>query len=204
MFLTHPIISKAGRVALVSPSEIDDQDVVYLWNDPATRRFQRFLPERVSNADIRAQRLAWAADPNVCAFNVHALKPTGKSEFVGVARIHHIDRYYGNSCEVGLTMSSMHFGAGLGRAAIHTVLEYVFEERKFRRVVFHTAVENHVIRGWLERLGATLEGIERDFYADGTSGYTDACVYSILDREWVGGCKARMEQGIFGASKSRL
>ncbi|KAJ7763648.1 acyl-CoA N-acyltransferase [Mycena maculata] len=202
MLLSIPLISKSGRVALVPPSEVDDEAVVSLRNDPATRRFQPFLP-LVSITDIRAQRTAWAADPNILPFNIHALEPSGKWKFVGVTRLHRIDRYYGNSCEVGITMSPKNFGTGLASDAMHTILEYAFEEQRLRRVTFHTAVENIIIRGWIERAGGTFEGIERDYWLDGKGGYEDVRLYSVLYREWVGGCRARMEQGAAG-EKARL
>jgi RimJ/RimL family protein N-acetyltransferase len=48
----------------------------------------------------------------------------------------------------------------------------VFEKLKFHQLMFRMTPEHTVIRSWLDRLGATLEGIERDGSWDGKGGYT--------------------------------
>jgi RimJ/RimL family protein N-acetyltransferase len=129
-------------------------------------------------------------------FIVYALHPNSNPRFIGTVSMYRIDHYYGNSCEVGIVMSADHFGTGLARDAMHAVLEYAFEELKFHRVVFHTVTDNKVVRGWLERMDAVLEGIERDAWSDGKGGYKDVCLYSALKPHWLAGGKARMERGM--------
>jgi RimJ/RimL family protein N-acetyltransferase len=205
MILCSPLVSLSGRIVLSAPTEADDEAVTILDNDPASTYFRPFVPARVSIEDIRARRIAEAADPTCIILNIHTRPRQGrKPEFVGVTKIYHMDRYYGNSCEFGLIMSSKHFGRGLGRDALHAVFAYVFEELKFHRLMFRTTPGHMVIRSWLDRLGATLEGIERDGSWDGNGGYKDVCHYSLLESDWMGGLKARMEEMILGVQKARL
>ncbi|KAJ7288889.1 acyl-CoA N-acyltransferase, partial [Mycena rebaudengoi] len=182
--------SKSGRIALDPPQEADDEEMAALRSDPKTRQFMRYLPRQFSVADARARRIARAGDKSFIEFNIHSLtgsndtKTRTKPKLIGAAQIYNIDTLSGNSCEVGVFIHPMYFGEGMATDALYTVLEYVFEERKIRRVVFHTTVDNTAIRGWIVRVGGKFEGIERDKWTDVLGGYTDAYLYSILDWEW--------------------
>jgi RimJ/RimL family protein N-acetyltransferase len=200
-----PIVSLSGQLVLSAPTEADDVAVTILDNDPASTHFRPFVPARVSVEDIRARRIAEAADPTCIILSIHTRPSPGRRpEFVGVAKIYHMDRYYGNSCEFGIIMSAKNFGRGLARDVVHTMFAYVFEKLKFHRLMFRTTPENTVVRSWLDRLGAKFEGIERDGSWDGKGGYKDVCHYSLLEGDWMGGHKARMEKNILGIEKARL
>ncbi|KAJ7935081.1 acyl-CoA N-acyltransferase [Mycena leptocephala] len=214
MFLDAPLVSKSGRIALVAPTEADDAPLAALRSDPTVRRFLRFMPASVSAADMAARRTAQAADPTVIVFNIHALnrdaKPAStpsppKFAFAGQASIYRMDRAFGSTCEAGVMISPRHFGGALATDALYTVLEYAFDALRFHRVVFHTAVDNVIIREWIAWVGGTFEGLEREGWTDGKGGYEDACLYSILDREWRGTGRERVERGgMVGAPRSRL
>ncbi|KAJ7935085.1 acyl-CoA N-acyltransferase [Mycena leptocephala] len=209
MFLDAPLLSKSGRIALVPPTEADDESIAALRSDPRVRRFLRFMPESVSTADMAARRLTQAADKTVLIFNIHALKlrPDGsliRPHLVGQIWMHRMDKSWGSSCEVGITICPRYFRGTLAMDAVYTMLEYAFKELKFHRVVFRTAVDNIIIRSWIERAGGTFEGFERGRWADGKGGYEDVCLYSILDREWGGIIKKRMEKGGVGPPRSHL
>ncbi|KAJ7912192.1 hypothetical protein B0H13DRAFT_1875123 [Mycena leptocephala] len=160
MILCSPLVSLSGRIVLSAPTEADDEAVTILDNDPAsTAGLDRGHPSTTHRRGRRSNlhNLEYS----------HPAQARRKPEFVGVTKIYRMDRYYGNSCEFGLIMSSKHFGRGLGRDALHAVFAYVFEELKFHRLMFRTTPGHMVIRSWLDRLGATLEGIERDGSWDG-------------------------------------
>ncbi|KAJ7763649.1 hypothetical protein DFH07DRAFT_1018402 [Mycena maculata] len=119
-------------------------------------------------------------DTSIIFFNIHALKPGGPPKFVRMVGVYRVERYYGNSCKVGIIMTPGNFGTGFATDAI---VEYAFEVQKFRRVAFHTALDNTIVRKWIERMGGVFEGIERDYWSDGKGGHTDDCLYSVLHRE---------------------
>ncbi|KAJ6536738.1 acyl-CoA N-acyltransferase [Mycena vulgaris] len=200
MILTADLPSKSGRLTLIPPPDSDDESVATLRCHPETRRYLRYLPEHFSAADARARRLARALDPTLVDFHIHAAntgnRPDALSEsiFLGTTGIFRIDIEYGLSCEVGILISPAHVRGGLATHALHTVLAYVFEQRKMHRAEFQTGVDNLAMRGWLEKAGAALEGTKRGVWADpGTGGYTDVCVYSILEEEWRESVSGRLE-----------
>ncbi|KAJ6538979.1 acyl-CoA N-acyltransferase [Mycena capillaripes] len=196
MLLSSPIISRSGRISLRAPTQADDEAAATLRTDPITRRFQPYLPKEVNAEGVRARREAWAADPAVLVANVYVLHRERAPEYVGYVSLHRIDRVMGNSCEAGVTVRATHFGAGLAREAMYEIVRYAFEEMHFHRVLLRAAVDNELVWRWIERLRIVFEGVERGCWKDGENGYTDARMYSILYPEWVGGCKARVEQSI--------
>jgi len=205
MILDVALPSKSGRLSLIPPSETDDAFVSSLRSRPETRRYLRYFPEHFSVADARARRLSREPDSTLVDFHIHALNPSADatSTFVGTTGIFRIDTEYGNACEVGILISPEYFRGGLATEALHRVLVYVFEERKLHRAEFTTGADNLAMRGWLEEAGATLEGTKRDAWSDPvTGGYSDVCVYGILEAEWTetvkGRLEARMNQTVIG------
>lgn len=197
MFLDVALPSKFGRLALVPPSETDDAAVSAIRSHPETRRYLRFFPEVFSVADAHARRTSRSTDLTIVDFHIHLLNtPTaGSSTFIGTSGIFHIDDTdFGRACEVGILISPDYFRGGLATETLHTVLVYAFETRNLHRAEFNTGSDNLAMRGWLEKAGATLEGRKRDAWADPTTGgYTDVCMYSILQDEWRTTVKGRLE-----------
>ncbi|KAJ7102641.1 acyl-CoA N-acyltransferase [Mycena crocata] len=188
--------SKSGRLTLIPPPETDDASVSVLRSHPEIRRYLRYFPEHCSVADASARRQSRARDSTVLDFHIHAstAAPGAASTFVGSTGIFRIDNEYGRSCEVGILISPDYFRGGLATDALYTILVYVFEDRKFHRAEFQTGADNAAMRGWLEKAGATLEGRKRDIWSDPTTGgYTDVCMYSILEEEWIATVKGRLE-----------
>ncbi|KAF8162401.1 acyl-CoA N-acyltransferase [Mycena galopus ATCC 62051] len=185
--------SQFGRIVLVSPREENDSAVVALRSHPETLRHLGFLRGHVSTVEeARAHRIARAADETRVSFHIHLTGGTDSTTFGGTVSLSHIDTQF-NSCEVGILVSPAYFRSGLGTDALYTILVYAFETRKFHRVGFVTAVDNVGMRGWLDKAGVVLEGTKRDGWTDGSGGYTDVCLYSILEREWAETVKSRLE-----------
>jgi len=201
MFLPAALPSKSGRLSLIPPQESDDASVSALRCHPETRRYLRFFPEHFSIDDARNRRLSRASDQTLVDFHIHATSPPADaaSTFVGTTGIFRIQTENGLTCEVGILINPAYFRGGFATDALHTVLVYVFEDRKLHRAEFTTAADNLAMRGWLEKAGATLEGTKRQAWADPTTGgYTDVCLYSILEEEWRetirGTLEARMDR----------
>lgn len=198
MIAPDTLPSRSGRIVLVRPGDEDDAAVAALRSHPETRRYLPFLPEHFSVEDARAHRLARAADETRVSFSIHLANPlSAKShtKFVGSAGITHINTEF-KSCEIGILISPESARGGLATDALYTVLAYVFEERKFHRAAFVTAVDNVGMRGWLDKAGATLEGIMRGIFLDGKGGWMDMCLYSILEGDWADTVKIRLGERI--------
>ncbi|KAF7294203.1 Ribosomal-protein-alanine acetyltransferase [Mycena chlorophos] len=196
MFLDHSIPSKSGRLSLVPPVESDDPAVAVVRSHRLTRQYLRFFPESVSVADATARRLSRQADHSLVDFHIH----TSDGEFVGTTGIFGIDNEM-RFCEVGILIAPERARGGLATDALFTVLQYAFETRGMHRAEFHTDAENTPMRGWLDTAGATLEGTRRSVWPDhSTGGWSDACIYAILEHEWKSVVKGRLEQRIFAKS----
>ncbi|KAJ7018368.1 acyl-CoA N-acyltransferase [Mycena alexandri] len=194
MIADAAIKSKSGRIILVPPPERDDEAVAAMRSHPETRRHLPFFPEHLSLTDVAAMRLKRDADPTMIPYNIHTLAATPDTPagtFVGATALTHIQ---GRSCETGILIAPAFFRTGMATEALYTLMEHAFEERKFHRVEFQTAVDNMPMRTWLVKAGATLEGTRRGYWTGaGADGYTDVTMYGILEGEWLATVKGRLE-----------
>jgi RimJ/RimL family protein N-acetyltransferase len=164
---------------------------------PESRRYIRFVPTKSTSEDVRASRIERSRDEARVEFYIHTA--TTPPRLVGGTGIFHVNDTF-KSCQVGIMVSPDKHRTGIATDALYTVLEYAFGERGMHRATFETAVDNVGMRGWLDGAGAKLEGTQRECWPDGAGGYTDACVYSILDWEWKEIVKAKLEARINRAS----
>jgi RimJ/RimL family protein N-acetyltransferase len=98
--------------------------------------------------------------------------------------------------EIGWTWITPRFwGTGANTEAKFLQLEYAFETLKCIRVMWDTYADNGRSRAALERLGAKLDGLQRNYNirrADGT--IHDSAFYSMIDSEWPA-VKERLRRG---------
>jgi ribosomal-protein-serine acetyltransferase len=105
-----------------------------------------------------------------------------EGEMVGGLLFFALDRRV-NSTEIGYWLGANATGRGLMRKAITAMLEFVFEELNINRLVLHADVRNRSSRAVAERLGFTLEGIERQSWIL-HGEYTDNALYAMLAEDW--------------------
>ncbi|KAF7325999.1 Ribosomal-protein-alanine acetyltransferase [Mycena kentingensis (nom. inval.)] len=168
------LVSRSGRLTLVPPSRENDSFVAALRSHPDTRCHIPSFLAVFTEDDARALRLKRADDPTRITFHIHLSKSAGA--FVGTASITHIDTTR-KSCDIGILVSAEYARGGYATEAIHALLEYIFEERKWHRVAFSTAVSNIAMRGWLDMAGTIHEGTLRGAWplAHG-DGFLDVCL----------------------------
>ncbi|KAJ6517534.1 acyl-CoA N-acyltransferase [Mycena vitilis] len=195
MRLDATLTSLSGRVLLVPPTPSDDASMAALRSHPETRRYVPFFPEICTLEDARERRLSREPNAAIVDFSIYAVTPGSSPKFVGSTGIYGIDEVF-KSCDAGVGICADSFRCGYATDALHRVLAYAFEERELHRVEFQTTWDNVRMRSWFEQFGATMEGTLRDGWPDGKGGYTDACLYSILDREWTQTVKPKMEERI--------
>ncbi|KAJ7639442.1 acyl-CoA N-acyltransferase [Roridomyces roridus] len=189
MYLDEPIPSKYGRIILTKPVEADDETTAALRAHPETLRYLAFLPQVFSVEDARTRRLERATDPTLVDFNI-SLASGGVIGSTGIFYVDDVNK----KCEMGILMNHAYFRGGYASEALYTCLVYAFETRKMHRVVFQTNSENAAMRGWLEMAGVTLEGIQRQMWPDPTTGgYNDVALYAVLEDEWFGATKGKLE-----------
>jgi len=89
------------------------------------------------------------------------------------------------SAEIGYWIRSVHQGRGFVTRSVGALTDIAFRERGVHRVVIRAGVDNVRSRAVPERLGFTLEGVERGG-GKGAGGFYDLAVYAILENEWTG------------------
>ncbi len=96
----------------------------------------------------------------------------------GMVGHHRID-WSDRSTSLGYWLAPSHEGNGIMTRSCRAVIDHAFDTLGLHRVVIRCATENHRSRAIPERLGFTLEGIERQsqrLY----DHYVDLAVYSLL------------------------
>ncbi len=115
------------------------------------------------------------------------------SRAVGVTRYLDLRNRLGHRLPFAVEIGGTWLAASAQRTGINLeakllLLQHAFDHWKVRRVDFKTDARNDRSRAALEGLGATLEGILRNWqpsHAPGEEGQLrDSAIYSIVDAEW--------------------
>lgn len=86
--------------------------------------------------------------------------------------------------EIGYWLSQYHQGKGIMIRSVKELLHYAFKHLHVNRVQIKVAVGNQKSNRIPQKLGFTLEGIERDGELLVDNKYTDINVYSLLKKEF--------------------
>jgi len=113
-----------------------------------------------------------AENPGIVDFRIHVKNDDGSYSFGGVVGISYIEEA-NRSGEAGVIVSPHLHRKGFGTEALYNVLKYAFEDRKLHRVTIETGEDNVSMCSWLEEV---------------------LNLYSILEWEWVGGIKKKLEK----------
>lgn len=96
--------------------------------------------------------------------------------------------------EVGYWLAEAYEGRGIVTAAVRALLQYLFDEVEVNRIMLRAAVGNIRSRAVAERLGFTLEGVQRQaLILDEVP--TDSAMYSLLVSEWKAMSDERTDSG---------
>lgn len=85
--------------------------------------------------------------------------------------------------ELGIALAPAARGRGVGTRAVRLLTQYLFDNPETHRVQAGTWVENHAMRGVLERLGYRFEGVMRAFMPS-PRGRDDYALYGVTRTEW--------------------
>ena len=91
-----------------------------------------------------------------------------------------------HSAEIGYWLGGRFEGRGLVTRACRLFIDHAFAGLHLHRVEIRVAVGNARSEGVPERLGFTREAVLREAVRSST-GYHDAIVFGLLDREWPSG-----------------
>ena len=187
--------SPTGRLRLARPTPTEDAAVLRNRTHPDTRKYVKFFPEHLTMDEVRQLRESRAKDSTVVDFNIHLItgNEMGEEVFAGTTGCFNLNEEF-KSCEVGILIVPQFHRGGIATEAIYTVLKWIFEEKRLHRVTFETAIDNLPMQTWLDGVaGARLEAWRRECWRNIDGSYTDVRGYSILEQEWSGSVKQRLE-----------
>lgn len=103
-------------------------------------------------------------------------------ELAGMIGFHKID-WTNKSTSIGYWIGERFKGKGIMTASTRALIDYAFHTYHLNRIEIRCGTENSKSRAVPERLGFSLEGIQRDaeFLAD---HFHDLAVYSMLACDW--------------------
>lgn len=168
-----------GDEASLHPVEEEDLDFLrHHRNDPDVRTGLTVVrPQNAYEAEQTHER--HAEDDSGVSF---LIVPADADDPVGEIVLFDIDETHGTG-ELSAWITPEAQGNGYATAGTRLILRHAFAERRLRKVVARSLVDNAASRATLDRLGMTEEGIQRhEKYVGGD--YRDVVRYSMLRREW--------------------
>ncbi|KAF9529436.1 acyl-CoA N-acyltransferase [Crepidotus variabilis] len=190
----HNIILESPwkRIRLVPPSAEYDEDFAYNFSHPISRRYLRYPPASMSTEEARLLREKRIPMQDRNDFHILFLQNDGPTRYGGGIGCFHINDNL--SCESGIIVHPELHGKNIATEAFYLVFKFIFEERRLHRVSLITGEDNVGMRGWLENVaGARLERSIRDAWKEMSGKFRGAKAYAILEEEWRGNVKQRLE-----------
>ena len=105
------------------------------------------------------------------------------NKFIGRIGFNHMDSI-NHKAEIGYWIIEEAQGKGIITKSVKELLMLAFTDLNLNKIVIKAGIENTKSRSIPERLGFTLEGIERDGELLVDNKYTDLAVYGLLKREF--------------------
>lgn len=190
-----PLVLNSHRIVLTHPpTEADDEGVFELFSDPRALRFLPFFSS-LSPEQVVERRITRNAHPTKINFVVRS----EEGSFLGITGFPDYDEI-NKSAEVGIIFNAQSQRTGAATISLFLLLEFGFNPAPhglgLHRAFFRTGENNVQMRGWLESvLGIEKEGTFREAWKSG-DGWLDCLCYAILEDEWRGGLKDRLQQRI--------
>ena len=85
--------------------------------------------------------------------------------------------------EIGYGVGEDYQGRGLGELSVRSLVNKIFKETNFGRIIAHVSEENIASRSVLEKIGFKKEGVLREHFIINKIPVNE-CVYGLLKREF--------------------
>jgi ribosomal-protein-serine acetyltransferase len=178
-----PLPVDLGDGAILRRLVLNDLEDLWAVVERERERIGAWMPWVALTPTIDDER-TWLE--SVCA-NERSLEGSGvfvDGRYVGAVGL--MPGPYGITAEIGYFIDAEHEGRGLVTRAVQALVDIGFGEMGVNRIVIRSGVDNARSRAIPERLGFVFEGVERGG-GQGTDGYHDLNVYSMLRSEWLRG-----------------
>ena len=185
-------MTDAGGVAvrssrlLIDELQMEDAAVLYaIRSHPDVTRFQDWQPGSVHDAaafisEQRAIRLPSLGQWSQRA--IRLLSADGSCTLVGDVGLL-FPSSAGDSVQLGITVSPSHQRQGVGREALQAVLELLFTQLRYRRVVASVDPRNAACVSLMQSVGLRQEAHHRESLL-WRGDWVDDVVFALLAKEW--------------------
>ena len=166
---------------VLRPLSLDDAPYMFQTLDKERNYLRKWLPfvdQIVSEQKIRDYIELSLGMEGAPQFTVYV-----QERFVGLVGFK--ENYADNrKIEIGYWLSQAAQGQGIITSAVDALLGFAFNTMAFNRVQIKVAVNNHKSRKIPEKLGFSLEGVEREGELLVDHVFTDLAIYSLLRSEY--------------------
>jgi RimJ/RimL family protein N-acetyltransferase len=174
---------KSARLRIDRLKVSDAKEMHHYRSMPEVGRFQTW---DVKTEEGAAVYIAGATDiefgKNGTWFQL-AVRDKSSGGLIGDLGLHFLDAD-GHQVEVGITISPEQQKRGYASEALATVLDYLFVELKFHRVVGSVDRDNRASSYMLQKVGFRKEGhLVQSLFSDGE--WVDDVVFGLLSSEWI-------------------
>jgi len=170
---------------LLRKFEKDDADDMFKnWaNDKEVTRFLSWEPH--NDADVTRKIVEqWVNDYEISNIYNWAIELKETEEVIGGISIVTLDeKHY--SCEIGYCMSRLYWGKGITSEALKAVINFLFSEVGFNRIVAKHDTKNIGSGKVMIKGGMKYEGTLRQVKLGDNNEFYDLAVYAILKDDWL-------------------
>lgn len=162
------------------------QDAQDMYNNWATdTKTTKFLPWKThENVEFTRALLTDYTDnyknDNVYNWVIEVKEENKIIGSIGVVRINELNF----SCEVGYCISSEFWNKGITTEAMRAVIDYLFKEVGFNRIVALYDTNNQASGKVMIKSNMQYEGTSRQVGVRGDKGFYDLAQYAILKMDW--------------------
>ena len=170
---------------MIKPEQADQVLDFYLRDK---KLFEQFEPARMENFyTFKFQKKVLSFEGKMTAqgslYRYYVYEKHNPGRIIGTVCIHHINRGFFSSCEIGYKFSSAYHHMGYATETIKLIIETIFGELKLHRIVAWVLPDNMPSIRLLGRLGFQFEGICRDYlFLQGA--WRDHAQYSLLSDDY--------------------
>ena len=181
-FFTEDIMLENNRAKLTPLKTSDINELDKIAYDPSLWKLgmsnikqQKDLEEYIDNA---LQERSVKSSYPFLIFDKQTNSVAGSTRYGNIS-------FVNKRLEIGWTwIHPIHQGTGLNKACKFLLLQFAFEELKFKRVELKTDVLNQQSQKAMRKIGAKEEGIFRSHSITSTGRIRDSIFFSIIKEEW--------------------
>ncbi len=167
-----------GERVRLRPLTIDDAEAIFaVYGDPAAMTWWTHAAHET--VDQTRERLSASIGQD--GWRSWAITLAGDDRAIGTLAAH--EKRQGRVIEIGYSLAQAHWGQGIARDAVSTLIEYLFTVEGHRRIFADTDPDNVGSNALLTRLGFTLEGRLRGEW-ETHLGVRDSLIWGLLAQDW--------------------